>query len=566
MRLSNLEFLSISPPFSRLFEDLHSVMIALALVVSCVALLAAGEEAEASVNLPLHHWAYEAIERLTAMGVIDRAIVGTKPYSRKQAARSVARAVEQVKAGHVSSELEKGASEALLSRLEGEFHAELVGLGALPDESGPSHGTVRYGGQVKTEVDAFSVGGGQTVRFRENRGGEYYANGVQNQTDVRGWLEVGDWASVMAQPKFISNRHVLGFGATDNSHNFYLREFSAKLSLFNVALEVGRGALWWGQGAHGSLLLTDHAFPMDMVKLGSEEPFRLPGFLRGLGEWKVNSFLAQLERDRDFSRAKVFGLRVSYLPASWLELNATRLTQFGGKGRGQDFPDAILKAYGDPPNQAGAAEVNEQILLDFRARVPGVPYLIPFPGGLQLYGELGSEDKWSQYPLPSRAAILGGVYIPQLFAGDTTDLRIEYADTDLARRRTQGNLSQVWYNNGTYAGGLRHKGLPLGHHMGTDGIDWYVRSTRYATDAVQVGLTFNVQERDRGRPIHEKKQEVGLDALWWISDRAWINLGYTYQKIRNPGQVTQINPFVETFAADLTAKNHLLSGSFTVEF
>lgn len=530
------------------------------------AALWSSSDAEASVNLPLHHWAYEAIERLTAMGVIDRAIVGAKPYSRRQAARYVAQAGEQVRAGNASSELGEGVADALLSRLAGEFHTELVGLGALPDESGPSRGTVRFGGQVKTEVDAFSVGGGQTVRFRENRGGEYYANGVQNQTDVRGWLEVGDWASVMAQPKFISNRHALGFGPTNNSHNFYLREFNVKLSAFNVALEVGRGTLWWGQGSHGSLLLTDHAFPMDMVRLGSEEPFRLPGFLRGLGEWKVNAFLAQLERDRDFSRAKLFGLRVSYLPASWLELNATRLTQFGGKGRGQEFPDAVLKAYGNPSNQTGAADVNEQVMVDARIRVPAVPFLIPFPGGLQLYGELASEDKWSKYPLPSRAAVLSGIYIPQLFSGDTTDLRIEYADTDLARRRTQGNPPQVWYNNGTYSSGMRHKGLPLGHHMGTDGIDWYVRSTRYMTDAVQLGLTFNVQERDRGQPIHEKKQEVGLDASWWLSDRAWINLGYTYQKIRNPGQVTQINPFVETFAANLTAKNHLLSGSFTVDF
>jgi len=39
--------------------------------------------AQASVNLPLHHWAYEAIERLTALCVIDRAMVIPKPYSRK---------------------------------------------------------------------------------------------------------------------------------------------------------------------------------------------------------------------------------------------------------------------------------------------------------------------------------------------------------------------------------------------------------------------------------------------------------------------------------------------------
>ncbi len=519
---------------------------------------------EASVNLPIHHWAYDAIERLTALGVIDGTMLGAKPYSRAEAARLVARGIERIKANQVPGDLGEGEADVLMARLSEEFKGELGLPGGRPEGAAISPLAVRHGLRVTTEVDAFSVGGGQTVRFRENRGGEYYANGVQNQTDVRGWLEVGDWASLMVQPKFISNRHALGFGATNNSHNVYLREFGAKVKAFNVALEVGRGTFWWGQGYHGSLLLTDHAFPLDMVRLGTEAPFRLPSFLAPLGEWKINSFLTRLERDRDFSRANVFGLRVSYLPASWLELNLTRLTQFGGKGRGQEFPDAVLKTYGNTPNQSGGADVNEQVMLDFRAHIPSVPVLVPFPSGLQVYGEIGSEDKWSKYPLPSRAGVLGGIYIPRLFAGDSTDLRIEYADTDLARR--QSGVPRVWYNSGVYVSGMRYKGLPLGHHMGTDAIDWYVRSTRFVTESIQLGLAFNVQERDRGQPVHERKQEIALDGTWWLSSRALVNIGYTYQQIRNPGQVTQINPFSETFAPNLTAKNHLLGTSFTVDF
>src|SRR5438552_562418 len=60
------------------------------LIVAGVAVLGPGW-AQASVNLPLHHWSYEAIERLTALGIIDRAMVVAKPYSRKQAAKYVAR-------------------------------------------------------------------------------------------------------------------------------------------------------------------------------------------------------------------------------------------------------------------------------------------------------------------------------------------------------------------------------------------------------------------------------------------------------------------------------------------
>ena len=144
----------------------------------------------------------------------------------------------------------------------------------------------------------------------------------------------------IVQPKFISNVDALSRGPTVgpltslNDQYAYLREASLKLTLWNVALEFGRGTQWWGPGYHGSLLLTDHAFPLDMIKLGSDETFRLPWFFSKLGDWKINSFLARLEGDQTFPHEKIFGFRLNYLPTSWLELGLTRLTQFDGQGSG----------------------------------------------------------------------------------------------------------------------------------------------------------------------------------------------------------------------------------------
>src|SRR5512147_442064 len=201
-------------------------------VVAVLLVLMTGGLALASVNLPLHHWAYEAIERLTALGIIDRAMVVSKPYSRKQAAKYVARAIERIRADEIRPDGREALAEPLLERLMAEFRPELTDLGAIARKRTEPPRMVRYGARLQTEVDAFSVGEGQTVRFRENRGGEYYANGIQNQTNVRGWLEVGDWAAFMVQPKFISNRDALSHGPTVgpltslNDQYAYLREAS----------------------------------------------------------------------------------------------------------------------------------------------------------------------------------------------------------------------------------------------------------------------------------------------------------------------------------------------------
>ena len=539
------------------------------LAAACLILMS-GSLVLASVNLPLQHWSYEAIERLTALGIIDRAMVVSKPYSRNQAAKYVARAIERIRADEIRADGRQVLAEPLLERLMAEFRPELTELGTLARKRSEPERTVRYGARLQTEVDSFSVGAGKTVRFRENRGGEYYANGVQNQTDVRGWLEVGDWAALMVQPKFISNLNALSQGpvvgplTSLNDQYVYLREASLKLTFWNVALEVGRGTQWWGPGYHGSLLLTNHAFPLDMIKLGSDETFRLPWKLRELGEWKVNSFLARLEGNQTFSHEKIFGLRVSYLPTAWLELGLTRLTQFGGQGSGASFPRTLVDCYKNPPNQTGVANCNEQAMVDFRARIPHVPYLVPFPSGMQIYGELGSEDKWSKFPIPSRAAYLAGLYIPQLFEGDTVDLRIEFADTDYTRRKT--GLAGVWYNNGSFTNGMRQYGFPLGHSMGTDAIDLFIRSTRYVTDKLQVGHNLNYQERQRGLPVHERKYEAAVDVTWWFSRHTRFGFGYTYQRIYNPGEISSDVPFVETFVPGVTANNHLVWTNMVMTF
>ena len=525
--------------------------------------------AYASVNLPLHNWAYEAIERLTALGVIDRAMVVTKPYSRREAAKYVARAIRRIRDDKVPLDGREVLAEPLLDRLMTELRPELVDLGVLPSDPEAKAGTIRYGGRLQVEVGNFRVGEG-AVRFRENRGGEYYADGLQVQADLRAWVEITDSVALSAVPKFISNQRALGIGATANSQNLYMQELNAKFTGGNVTFQVGRSSLWWGPGYHGTLLMSDHHFPLDMLQLGSEEPFRLPWVFRPLGYWKIQSFLTQLESSRDFPHAQVFGLRVSYLPADWLEIGLARLTQFGGRGhdgKDQYFPAIIVNSYFNDTGeysgqvvQGGAFEANEQFMIDFRARIPAIPYLIPFPAGMQMYLEFGVEDP------PSGDAMVLGIYVPQVFRGFTTDFRIEYADTDLRRRLQPSVGSAQWYNHGVWTSGMRYQGLPLGHWMGTDATDLFLRTTSYLSDNLQLGANLNLQERDRGQPVHERKREVAFDLTRWLSSQTQITVGYTYQRISNPGQVTSITPFVETFAGGVTSTNHFLWTSLVVQF
>ena len=57
----------------------------------------------------------------------------------------------------------------------------------------------------------------------------------------------------------------------------------AGVNLGNWEIVVGRQSLSWGPGPDGSMLWSDNAPPVDMVRLVNPEPLHLPRFLRFLG-------------------------------------------------------------------------------------------------------------------------------------------------------------------------------------------------------------------------------------------------------------------------------------------
>jgi len=102
--------------------------------------------------------------------------------------------------------------------------------------------------------------------------------------------------------------------------------------------------------------------------------------------------------------------------------------------------------------------------------------------------------------------------------------------------------------------------------MGTDAIDLFVRTTRYLTENLQLGVHLDFSQRDRGKPVHETKRESSVDLTWWVSRKMQFTVGYTYQRLKNPGQITSIDPFTETFTPNVTANNNFLWTSLVVEF
>jgi len=89
-------------------------------------------------NLPLKNWgglsefrdaAYDDLERLVTAGLADRVLLNTRPLSRIEAARIVARAIEKIRRDDTGGLNARRDLEPVLDRLMEEFKVELASLG-----------------------------------------------------------------------------------------------------------------------------------------------------------------------------------------------------------------------------------------------------------------------------------------------------------------------------------------------------------------------------------------------------------------------------------------------------
>ena len=436
-------------------------------------------------NVPLKNWGgfavyrdavYDDLERLVTAGLADRTLLNTKPMSRTEAARIVARAIGNIRGDRDGEYNNRRDLEPVLDRLMAALAPELASLGVtVPGQGAAAPGPVSF-----IPVDRGMVWAGYSNRDISvaNSQGRHFEDGVNAGATFESRLQVGDVLTFYLQPETLGNEE---YGALRLATGY------VKLTLFNVELLVGRDSLWWGPALRGSLILSNNAPPLDQVRLGSAEPYLLPWVGEWLGPMKVLFFLAQLEENRDHPRAKLAGMRGTVSPFSFLELGVSRTVMFDG----DDRPRLALRDYwrplldppaGDNSRTQSALRSNNLFAIDADLRVPNVREVLPV-SDVRVYGEFGWDDTCCAsnfIPLGNAVSMLAGVHLLGVFNQEGLDARVEYArSTQLAFRHSQ------------FRDGYQTRGEVISHVMGTEGEDYFSRVTNRFTPDVMLGLEMN---------------------------------------------------------------------------
>jgi hypothetical protein len=302
-----------------------------------------------------------------------------------------------------------------------------------------------------------------------------------------------DWGAVQLRANAVNRT------AYERDTDYNLDGSHMSLAVLGQILSLGPMARYWGPAHEGSLILGTAARPVTALSLQrqSDRPFESP-WLSWIGRWNYQMFAGVLDDYQSNPEAQLFGLRLSFQPFEAVDFGMSRVIQWAGEGRPDDW-DAFWDTFRgasnvgseeDPADDPG----NSIAALDLRLRLLSAPFPVI------LYGEWGGEDEANLFPAANHVA--AGLEIKAPIADAVLLFRAEVADTKAERQFFGDGDVNVTYANTAYADGYYQHGLPLGYPLGGDGFLYGGRVELVTPGGTRYGLhgrRIEVNESDQAR-------------------------------------------------------------------
>jgi hypothetical protein len=470
-----------------------------------------------SPYVPLDSWMYPAMERLIALGYIQSADLGMRPWTRMECARVLR---EEAGKRMQDDNENDGSEQKAYSALAAEFDDEIARL-----DGGTNLGLnldavyTRMAGISGTPLhDGLHFG--QTII---NDYGRPYGEGFNNVTGFASHAVAGPLSFyVRAEYQHAASITALSTSATQaiqaadglptappNTpfpavNKVDLLEGYVGMQLDNWQITFGKQALWWGEDAGGPMLFSTNAAPILMLQINRVQPFKLPSVLGALGQIRVSYIVGRLTgyhwvfgantgfvgswtqtlSDQPF----IVGEKVSLKPSTNLELGFTITSLFGGPGVPATLHKLLQAGFstgngapgtsGDPGDRRGG--------FDFA-------YNIPQLGGLTFYADAFTDDEVTPWVAWNKTALTSGLHLARVPGIPKLDLRAEGVYTDPPGGGTTVQHG-FFYSNDRFKSGYTNDGNLIGSWIGREGQGAQAWATYWIGPKSKVQFNFRHQK------------------------------------------------------------------------
>lgn len=524
------------------------------------------DQKSASAFVPIDNWIYTAVDRLQALGSMDTAYLGIRPWTRA----SVVRMLEESRASFKDETQKSDPLQAERQRL----------YKALLDEL--NHG-VQADCVQKAETSrlesAYSLTrglSGDPLRDSYHLGstivndyGRMYANGLNNYTGASGWLSHGRWMlylrgessatpswngystplakslasvdSVLFQDPITNQPYYqpdLPYGSYGAAAKGHLLEGYVSVNTLGHVVAFGKIDQWLGPGQGGAMAYSNNADNIYALHINRTEPLDVPLLSRLVGPFRYEFFVGGL-RGHNYIPATnnswvipgapwMHVEKISMKPTRNLELGFERTVIWGGKGHEGINLHSFLRSFFSLTNTSGAVKNSNTdpgarfAAWDFNYRLPLLRDWV------RIYADGEVHDDVSPTDAPRRAAWRPGIYVSHLPGAPKLDLRVEAVTTDPPVSRSFSGQFMYWEY--LQKQGYTNEGVLMG--------DWIGREDKGG----QAWMTYH------------------------LSPQEWVRLNVRTQKSAKdfvPGGTTLVDAGVEVVKR--VHRDFELRGSFTDE-
>lgn len=529
--------------------------------------------------IPIDQWIYPALIRLQALGYVDTAFLGLRPWTRTAVLNMLSETAPELEAATENTEALK-----IYLALEKElrppvnynpgFHqpsivfesqyARAQGLAGQPLRDSYYIGQTLANDYERPYQQGFTPLVGASARGVAGRFSLYFRGEYQHAPSAPGYsaglaalLSSRDGIPLALNPV----QATIPEGPIATINVFRVVEATASFRLAKHEISFGKSDHWLGPAQGGSLFWSNNAESIYAFQIDRSEYLKIPGFSSVFGPVRYLFFVGSLKGHSDPNDPWIHVEKISVKPTENLEFGFGRSVIWGGKGHEPITVHTFLKSFfslqnvplsvKNSPEDPGARFGN----FDFSYRVP---FLRKW---LTLYSDSLVHDDVSPLAAPRHAAIRPGLYLARFPGMQKLDLRVEAADTDPDTGRSMGGA--YIYTEYIQKQGYTNKGFLLGDAIGREdkgGQAWLTyhlspreqvqlsyRNGKAPVDFIPGGTTQNLWQVSTVKRIHRDLEVRGM--LQYERWKAPLYQAGLHTDVTASAQLTWYLPDKQTFSA-----------------
>ena len=439
---------------------------------------------QGSTYVPLDNWVYPALDRLHALGYIDTAFLGLRPWTRLSIVSMLQETSDKLDAHPGDQEAleiflalrkefagdEEGNNGQRVVRTDFDsVYTDLRGISGTPLRDSYHLGQTIVNDYGRPYQEGFNNYSGFSARGQAGRFTLYFRGEYQHAPGATGYsLALAQQLSALDSISYSISpvQATIPQGPIPDANPFRVMEANLSYHLLGHEVSFGKNDHWLSPAKGGAMSWSNNAENIYAFEINRVEPLRIPGISRITGPFRYDFFVGSLKGHTAPNDPWVHMEKVSLKPTKNLELGFQRTIIWGGKDHEPVNIHTFLRSFFSVTAVSAAQKFSPE---DPGARFSSFDfnYRLPFVRNwLSLYSDSEAHDEVNPISAPRRSAVRPGLYLSRFPLLTHLDLRVEGASTSPVSNA--GAYGNFLYWEAVQRQGTTNKGFLFSDWIGRD--------------------------------------------------------------------------------------------------